>query len=386
MKIKLGLDCLLDEQVNLVKGRRVGLIASPSSVDQQLMNTAERLYHHPDVNLVALFGPEHGLRGEAQAGDHVVTYTDARTGLPVYSLYGETRKPSADMLQDLDTLIFDLQDGGVRFYTYVATLSHVMEAAAENGIAVIVIDRPTPINGQVVSGPILDPAYTSFVGPHPIPIRPGMTMGELARLFNEAFLINCDLTVVPMSGWQRNLWFDQTSVPFVPPSPNLPTLSALTLYPGTCLIEGTNLSEGRGTTKPFEYLGAPWINAETFADDLNTLHMPGVRFRPVYFVPTFSKYQGEVCAGVQVFVTNRDLCEPIEVTLTLIAVVKASYPAHFAWRDPWSEESHYPIDLLSGGQTMRQHLDADQPVKDLIGAWQDDLQTFIDLRANFVLY
>jgi beta-N-acetylhexosaminidase len=386
MNVKLGLENLLAGQLDRVVGRRVGLVASPSSVDRDLTSTVTILHQHPDVRLVALFGPEHGLRGEAQAGESVSMYTDPSTNLPVYSLYGETHQPTPAMLQGIDVLVFDIQDGGIRFYTYLATLAHVMQAAAEQRLPVIVLDRPTPIGGLKVEGPVLDPAYRSFVGPYPIPIRYGMTMGEIARLFNDVFEIGCPLEIVRLSGWKRSMWFDQTGLPFVPPSPNLPTLQALTLYPGTCLIEGTNLSEGRGTTRPFEYVGAPWIDAENLALRLNDLELPGVRFRPVYFVPTFSKYRDQPCQGVHIYVQDREKFQPIVTTLHLVACVRSTYPDHFAWREPWVSGGHYPIDLLSGGSAVREHLDANKPIPDLVDGWKEALDAFCDRRAHFLLY
>lgn len=386
MNTQPGLEVLFEQQLDLVAGRRVGLVASVSSVDRNLVSAVERLHRHPAVNLVALFGPEHGLRGEAQAGDYVETYMDRVTGLPVYSLYGPTQKPRPDMLQNLDVLVVDLQDGGIRFYTYLATLAYVMEAAAEQGLPVLVLDRPTPLGGLGVEGPVSEAGYTSFVGPYPIPIRYGMTIGEIADLFNRAFHVGCELTVVPIVGWCRSLWFDQTGLPFVPPSPNLPALSAMTVYPGTCLVEGTTLSEGRGTTKPFEYIGAPWIEAEALTRTMNGLALPGVRFRPVYFAPTFSKHQGQPCQGVHIYVVDREVFRPVETGLHLLAQVKRMYPQHFGWRDPWHVGGHYPIDLLSGGDTMRKHLDADRPISDLVAGWQEALQGFVDLRAEFLRY
>ncbi len=384
MTTKTGLEVFLTDQRNLVNGKRVGAVLSVSSVDSQLVSTADRLYEA--VNLAALFGPEHGFRGEAQAGVKVGAYKDPYFNVPVYSLYGETYKPTPDMLRDLDAMIVDLQDGGVRFYTYLSTLGHVMQAAAEQKLPVIVLDRPAPINAVTIEGPILDSSYASFVGIYPIPIRYGMTVGEMARLFNERFGIGCDLTVVPMQNWKRSFWFDQTGLPFVPPSPNLPTLSAMTLYPGTCLIEGTNLSEGRGTTKPFEYIGAPWLKAVPLAQELNDLGLAGVRFRPVYFTPTFSKYQGEPCEGVHIFVMDRECCRPVEMTLHLIDHIKTHYPDKFAWREPWTEGGHYSIDLLSGGDTARKHLDANRPLSTLFSQWQPGLATFERERANVLLY
>lgn len=386
MSVELGLENLLADRLDLIAGRRVGLVASPSSIDQALTSTVTRLHQHPRVNLVALFGPEHGLRGEAQAGEPVSTYSDPVTGLPVYSLYGDTQKPTPEMLRGVDVLVFDLQDAGVRFYTYLATLAHVMQAAAEQNLPVIVLDRPAPIGGHKVEGPVLDPAYRSFVGPYPIPIRYGMTIGEIARLFNETFGIGCPLEVVPMSGWKRGMWLDQTGLPFVPPSPNLPTLQSLMLYPGTCLVEGTNLSEGRGTTRPFEYVGAPWIDAEGLAHRLNDLALPGVRFRPVYFVPAFSKYRNQPCRGVHVYVQDREQFQPVTMVLHLLACIRSAYPDHFAWREPWTPGGHYPIDLLSGGSTVREHLDANRPVADLVDGWNEALRAFCDCRADVLMY
>jgi uncharacterized protein YbbC (DUF1343 family) len=251
---------------------------------------------------------------------------------------------------------------------------------------VIVPDRPAPLNGRAVEGPVVDSAYTSFVGIYPIPIRYGMTFGELAEMFNVAFKIGCDLVVVRMENWQRDWWYDQTGLPVLPTSPNLPTLATLTVYPGMCLIEGTTLSEGRGTTMPFEYVGAPWINAESLAKKLNALELPGVRFRPVYFTPTFSKYQGEACEGIHVFVTDREAFRPIEMALQLIVLVKAEYPGQFDWKGPWASDRRTPIDLLTGGIQVREHVNANKPVCDLINQWQDDLHAFNTLRAQFLLY
>lgn len=386
MSVQIGLETLLNEQRQHIAGQRVGLVAGAASVDSQLCSSVQRLHADPDVQLVALFGPEHGLWGEAQAGEHVATTADQLTGLPAYSLYGSTHKPSPDMLAALDTLIFDLQDGGLRFYTYLSTLVYVMQAAAEQGKRVLVLDRPVFLNGLTVEGGVLDTAYASFVGIYPIPIRYGMTAGEIARLLNEQFAIGCDLIVVPMRGWQRAMWYDDTGLPFVPPSPNLPTLAAITAYPGTCLIEGTNLSEGRGTTKPFEYIGAPYVDAHQLARAMNALELPGVRFRPVFFVPTFSKYQGQSCGGVHLVVTQRDTFQPIETALHLIATTRRLYPEQFTWRAPWTEGGHYPIDLLSGSATVRQHLDANQPVSDLVDLWKEEADQFKELRREYLIY
>jgi uncharacterized protein YbbC (DUF1343 family) len=386
MSVRLGLDVLLEQQTALIAGKRVGLIASASSTDAALISSVERLHQHPAVRLRALFGPEHGLRGDAQAGQHVTAATDPLTGLPVYSLYGDTKKPTPAMLDGLDALLFDLQDGGVRFYTYLSTLVYTMQAAAESNLPLLVLDRPAFLNGLTVEGPTLDPAYTSFVGICPVPLRYGLTAGEIARLLNEVLDIGCDLTVVPLYGWRRGMWFDDTGLPFVPPSPNLPTLAALTAYPGTCLVEGTTLSEGRGTTRPFEYIGAPWVDAPALAQALNALELPGARFRPVYFVPTFSKHQGEMCAGVHLYVTDRSRFRPVETALHLLAQVKRAHPQQFGWREAWAPGGHLPIDLLTGGDQVRLHLDAERPVTDLVDTWKEGIEAFKSLRAASLLY
>ncbi|MCY4539206.1 MAG: DUF1343 domain-containing protein [Chloroflexi bacterium] len=386
MTIRLGLEVFLEETVGEVAGKRLGLVACPSSVDRELRSSVERLYRHPAIDLVALFGPEHGLRGEAQAGVPVATYKDALTGLPVHSLYGDARRPSPDMLRGIDAIIIDLQDGGLRFYTFLATALYVMEAAAAAGCKVILLDRPAPITGSRIEGPMLDADFASFVGPYPMPIRYGMTIGEMAQMANSEHGINCDLTVIAMQGWERNMWFDDTGLPFVPSSPNLPTLDTMTLYPGACLIEGSNLSEGRGSTKPFEYIGAPWIDALQLADQLNDLDLKGARFRPVYFVPTFSKYRGELCAGVHIHVTDRERFLPVAMILNLLQTVIASYPEDFAWRAPWAAGSKAPIDLLSGGTSVREHLNARRPVEELIASWRPGIVEFLRTRQGYLLY
>lgn len=385
MTTELGLEVFLETHLDRVAGSRVGLLACPSSVDSQLLGSVERLHRHPAVNLAALFGPEHGIRGDAQAGSPVASAIDPLTSLPVYSLYGESKSPTAEMLADLDILLIDLQDAGVRFYTFVATTLYVMRAAKAAGVAVILLDRPAPIGGERVEGPLLDRDYASFVGPYPLPIRYGMTIGEVAQLVNERE-IGCELTVIPMRGWSRALWFDQTGLPFIPSSPNLPTLDTVTLYPGTCLVEGTNLSEGRGTTRPFEYIGAPWINAESLAAELNERSLAGLRFRPVYFVPTFSKYQGELCAGAHVYVTDRDALQPVNAMLHMLQTLKRRYPDEFAWRQPWDDGARPPIDLLWGSDRLRCCIDADEPVDSLIESWRLDLRAYERERAASLLY
>ena len=386
MTVLPGIDVLLNKKLETVSGRRLGLVASPSSVDQHLNSSIDLLQAHPHVALVALFGPEHGVRGSAQAGDHVSDFVDPTTRLPVYSLYGDTKSPTDEMLAGIDMLVYDLQDGGVRFYTYLSTLIYILQAGARRQIPVVVLDRPNPISGRAPEGPMLDPAYTSFVGMAPVPIRHAMTAGELALMCNDVLAIGCDVTVIEMEGWRRRMWFDDTGLPFVQPSPNLPTLTSLTVYPGTCLVEGTTLSEGRGTTRPFEVIGAPWLDGERLARDLNALELPGVRFRPVYFTPQFSKHNGELCSGVQLHILDRERFPAVQSALHLLTHAKANHPEHFAWRPAWSDGGQRPIDLLSGGSQIREHLDAGSPVPELIESWQDALAEYDRRRAPYLLY
>ena len=383
--VSIGLETFLQERIDLAAGKRCALLACPSSIDSQLRGSIERIHAHPAVDLVALFGPEHGLRGDAQAGSQVESGIDPRTNLPVHSLYGQTQTPSPDLLRGIDLFIIDLPDGGVRFYTYLATTLYVLRAAAKAGIEVALLDRPAPLGGLRVEGPVLRSDMRSFVGPYELPIRYGMTMGEVASLVNAAE-IGCALTVVPMRGWRRDMVYDETGLPFAPSSPNLPTLDAMLLYPGTCLVEGTNLSEARGTTKPFEYFGAPWIDAEALADDLNGLGLQGLRFRPVYFTPTFSKHAGEVCGGAQIYMTDRESCQPVAAMLRVLQAVKRRYPENFAWRESWREGAAMPIDLLYGSDELRLAIDAGRDVEALIAGWDDGLRTFMDARAGHLLY
>jgi uncharacterized protein YbbC (DUF1343 family) len=286
------------------------------------------------VQLVALFGPEHGLQGAAQAGEVVATATDERTGLPVYSLYGETRAPTPEMLADLDVLLFDVQDAGTRYFTYPSTLLLVLRAAAAVGLKVVVLDRPNPLGGKAVQGNVLDPAFTSFVGAHPVAIRHGLTLGELALLVNDEAGVGADLAVVPAAGWRRSQWYDETGLPWVPPSPNLPHLAAVALYPGTCLLEGTNVSEGRGTTQPFELCGAPWIDGERLRALLVERLPAAVRPRRCAFVPAYSKHAGEVCEGVALHVFDRAALDPVAVGVQLIFALRDLYPEQFAVSPP----------------------------------------------------
>ncbi len=386
MTVQVGLETLLNEQLTTLKNQRLGLVAGAASIDSRLNSSVTRLFGHDGLNLTALYGAEHGLRGELQAGEHVHDAHDPVTGLPVYSLHGATRQPNADMLKNVDTILFDLQDVGLRFYTYLSTLVLIMRAAAEHGKRVVVLDRPAPLNGLTFEGSLLDPAFSSFVGISVLPMRYGMTAGEIAGFINARDGINCELSVIPMRGWMRARWHDETGLPFVPPSPNIPTLTTLTAYAGMCLIEGTNLSEGRGTTKPFEYIGAPYVDALAFTDALNACDLGGVRFRPVYFVPTFSKHAGQLCQGAHVYITDRLAFEPAKTALHLIETAKTLYPQQFAWLGPWAEGSLPPIDLLTGSDRTRHHFDNGGTAAALLTLWQRDVAGFSAERTPYLLY
>ncbi|MBO8163459.1 MAG: DUF1343 domain-containing protein [Brevibacillus sp.] len=381
--VKNGIDVLLANP-EMLKGKRVGLITNPTGITRDLTHDVDALLAK-GVQLVEVYGPEHGVRGTEQAGEIPGSFTDPKTGLPFFNLYGKNPQEIAPLFEDVDTVLFDIQDVGSRFYTYISTMAHAMEAAALAGKPFVVLDRPNPIGGTGVQGPVLDPAYQSFVGIFPIPVRHGMTVGELAQLFNDRFLEaeigrKAELQVVRMEGWRRSMWFDETGLPWVLPSPNMPTLDTATVYPGNCLFEGTNLSEGRGTTRPFELIGAPYIKGWELADRLNRRQLPGVSFREAYFTPTFSKYQGESVGGVQVYVTDREAYDPIRTALVIIREVKELYPDQFAWRsDNW-------IDKLLGTNSVRLALDAGKPVEEIMAEWERDLKEFEKLRELYLLY
>lgn len=379
-KVKLGVEVLLDQHKDLLKGKRVGLVTNPTGVDHQLSSIVDLLAKDPDVNLTALYGPEHGVRGDAQAGANISSYIDSETGLPVYSLYGATKIPTAEMLQNVDVLLFDIQDVGTRFYTYISTLAYVLQGAKAQHIPVIVLDRPNPLGGDVVEGPVLDPAYSSFVGLYPIPLRHGMTMGELASFFNKEFDINADLTVMKMKGWKRSMNYDDTKLFFVPPSPNMPTLDTAYVYPGLGLIEGTNVSEGRGTTRPFETIGAPYINSTKLAAKLNALYLPGVTFRATSFIPTFSKHSGVLTHGVQIYVTDRKEFRAVETGLTVVKTIHDMYPNDFQFN------SNLFFDKLIGNSWVRQDIENRASVKSIMNKWETETKQFEKARKQYLLY
>jgi uncharacterized protein YbbC (DUF1343 family) len=391
MSVRLGLERLLDgsHHPTLLHGQRVGLVSNPASVDGQLRHAVDRVIAHPGARLAAIFGPQHGFRSDVQENmiesGHA---TDESRRVPVYSLYSETREPTADMLRDVELLVIDLQDVGTRIYTYIYTMANCLIAARKHGVKAIVCDRPNPIGGAAVEGPLLARGFESFVGQYPIPMRHGMTIGELARLFNDQFGIGADLEVVPMEGWRREMYHEDTGLPWVMPSPNIPTNETAVVYPGTVLFEGTNISEGRGTTRPFELVGAPWVMAERFADAMNRLELPGARFRPVVFEPTFHKHAKVGCGGCQIHVLDRTVFTPVETAVALLAAFRAADPGQFAWRPPPYEYEHEkpPIDILAGSSELREQIETGASARDIARSWQPAVAKFGDVRRQFLKY
>ena len=385
--MRSGLEKVL-ARPGLLRGRRIGLIANPSSITPGLEHAALALLRTRGVNLVALFGPEHGIWANAQDLVEVEDSKDAKTGLPVFSLYGRTRVPTAAMLQNLDALVFDVQDVGSRFYTFIYTMLHAMQACAAHGKALFVLDRPNPLGGATVEGNGLDPAFRSFVGMHPLATRHGMTVGELALLFRAELQLDVALHVVKLEGWRREMDFDETGLPWVMPSPNMPTLDTAFVYPGACLIEGTNLSEGRGTTRPFEVVGAPWLDPWALAEAMNRERIPGVRFRANYFTPTFQKHAERVCGGVAIHVTDRRRFPAFPAYLLLIAHARRLDPKHFAWREPPYEFEFVkpPIDILCGTDKVRRAIERGEGIRGLIPGWQREVAEFRRRRRKYLLY
>jgi len=404
-RTKPGVDVFLDERVDLVKGQRVGLITNQTGVSSSSESTAELFKNHPGIELAALFGPEHGVRGDAQAGEYVPFYIDKKLNLPVFSLYGQSKKkdpdfllkidetmrtfdtedsekyPAGEMLQNIDVLVFDIQDVGTRIYTFLATMAYSMLSAAKKKISFVVLDRPNPINGVIMEGPLLEyPEYSSFVGLYPVPIRHGMTLGELAGLFNENYLeYKVDLSVVPMRGWTRKMWFDETNLTWINPSPNMPTLTTATVYPGQVFLEGTNISEGRGTSNPFELFGAPWIDGGGLSKKLNRLGISGILFKDVEFTPAFSKYKGELCSGCQIHVVNREKYSPLKTSLHIIKTVMDLCPDAFEFHSDY-------FDKTMGTAKVREALKTGTALVQIIETFKKDIDDFREIREPYLLY
>ena len=385
--VTLGSTRLL--QSDRLTGRKVGIVSNPASVDSAYRHIVDALAAAPGVTLGAIFGPQHGFRSNAQ--DNMIETPhadDCRRRVPVFSLYSETREPTSDMLQHIDVMVIDLQDIGARIYTYIYTMANCLRACATHGTPIIVCDRPNPIGGVEVEGPMLVPGNESFVGQFPIPMRHGMTIGELARFFNEYFEIHAPLEVVDMDGWSRVQYFDSTGIPFVMPSPNIPTLDSAIVYPGTVLIEGTMASEGRGTTRPFELVGAPWVDAERFTHEMNARKLPGVHFRPAVFEPTFQKHAKTPCGGCQIHVVDRVTFKPVLTGAALIEQIRKEDPSQFSWRNPPYEYEHekQPIDILAGSPAFRIAIDQGARAEDFVPVWERESTPFEEVRRQYLVY
>jgi uncharacterized protein YbbC (DUF1343 family) len=387
-RVSTGLAQLMSGARPDLKDAKSGLIVHPASVTPDFVHAADAL-RTTGFNIAAMFGPQHGSRGEKQ--DNMIeseSFVDSRLGIPVYSLYGDVRQPTREMLDGLEAILFDLMDVGVRVYTFVWTMTLAMEACRNAGVKFVVLDRPNPINGVDREGPVLQPGFESFVGLHLLPLRHGLTTGEIARLCNDHFGIGCDLDVVPCEGWLRQNWHDQTGLPFVMPSPNLPTLDSCTVYPGMVLLEGTNLSEGRGTTRPFELFGAPFLEAHELTKQLNDCAIPGVAFRSCNFEPTHQKYAGQLCGGSQIHVLDRSAFRPIETAVTILHTVRQLAPSDFTWRPPPYEYEHekMPIDILWGSDWLRTGIDSDATPHQILDPTDAELAEFTEIARPYLLY
>lgn len=381
VEVRPGIEVLLEDSLHLLEGLRVGLITNHTGIDRNGRSDIDLLAEHPRVELVALYSPEHGIRGEERAGAAIESGLDRQTGLPIHSLYGETRKPTPAMLEGIDVLVFDMQDVGARYYTYVSTMARSMEAAGENGIPFIVLDRPNPIRGDVVQGNVLEPEYSTFVGLYPVPMRHGMTPGELARMYVGEFGIDVELSVVPMNGWTRSTSFEATGLPWVPPSPNMPSVESALAYPGTCLFEGTPISVGRGTDRAFQRIGAPWFDGDALAVALNLYQIEGVRFEAETFTPTNAgdrKFEGQEIEGVRLVAES----STYDATLAGVAMLIEAYRAS---GDNWEWfVAHF--DRLAGTDALRLGIEAGLGIEALTVGWTEALSDFKELRAPYLLY
>jgi len=390
VRTRLGIDRIEEEWPKELKGAKVALLVHQASVNSNLRYTWNVFSHFDKVKVKALLAPQHGLFGETQ--HNMIEWEDFRdpsTGLPVYSLYGKSRKPLPYMLEGIDGIVVDLQDVGSRYYTYIWTLYLVMESALENGKFVVVLDRPNPIGGLEIEGPVLKEAYSSFVGLKPLPVRHGMTIGEIALLFKGEYLRDINLFVLKMENWSRNYFWEDTGLEWVNPSPNMPSEKTALLYPGMCLLEATNVSEGRGTTRPFEILGAPFINPYELVEALENYSLEGVYFRPLYFIPTFNKFAGEKCGGLQIHIRDKKALKPFKIGVVIIKVIKELYPDHFRWREPPYEYEFekLPIDILAGSNHLREALDRGDSIEEMETWWKLEGEVFNkEVRSKYLIY
>lgn len=388
-QVKLGLEKALEKALQIFKNERLGLICNQASVDHNFDHAADLFFENENLNLTALFGPQHGIRGDVQDNMIETGHTfDSQTGLPIFSLYSETREPTEEMLENLDALVFDLQDVGCRVYTFIYTMANAMRACAKYGKKFYVLDRPNPIGGIKVEGNLLEKGHESFVGQFSIPMRHGMTVGELAKLFNVEFGIDCDLTVIEMEGWQRRFYYDETDCPWVLPSPNMPTVDTAIVFSGTVYFEGTQISEGRGTTRPFEMIGAPYINAKELANALNRHQLKGVKFQDINFLPTFQKHSGAVCGGVFIHVLDREEFEPVITGIAIAKTIFDLYKDDFKWKDTPYEYVYdrNPFDVISGSLKTREQIEIGVSIDDIKLSWEKDVKIFEKLREGCLIY
>ena len=385
-QVRPGVEVFLEKPPASLHGKRIGLITNQSGIDRQRRSTIDLLTASPHFKVVALFSPEHGIRGVAEA--RVASGKDEKTGLPIHSLYGETFKPTQAMLEGVDALVYDIQDLGVRQYTYESTLALAMQAAAEKKIPIFVLDRPNPVTGTIMEGNILEKGFEGFVGIYPVLSRHGMTLGELARMYNAEQKIGADLTVIPVEGWRRHMWWDETGLPWVNPSPNIRRLEAAINYPGTVFFEAVNVSEGRGTDAPFEHIGAPWLKHIEVANGMNAKKLPGVRFEPVT-IPVAQgarKYAGQTLNGVRFIVTDRNLYRPVQTSFLMIEMIRQLHPTEFEWRGANQREPNITaMERLGGSAKIRQAVDGGT-MSALLRAWEDDQAAFAKKRAAYLLY
>jgi len=381
--VKPGIEVLLEEQLDLLKGKRVGLITNPSGVNSQMESTVDLLYNHPDINLVALFGPEHSVRGDVTGGFKINDYVDPKTGVSVYSLYGKTRKPTPEMLKDVDVLLYDIQDIGSRAYTFIYTMALSMEAAAEQGKQFVVLDRPNPLGGNLVEGPVLDPAFSSFIGLYPIPFVYGLTVGELAQLFNREFDIYVDLTVVPLKHWNRKMRGDDTGLEWVITSPHIPHSKTAFFCAATgCIGELHTIDIGVGYTMPFELIGEEWIDANELSKELNSYQLPGVFFRPVHYKPYYFTREGIQLQGVQIHITDVGEFKPMMTQIYILCAIRKLYP-----EQPIFETNRIGMfDKAMGTDKIRQEIRDGKSAEKIIAEWQDDLNNFMKIREKYLIY
>lgn len=388
--VQIGLDKFEKYWPKKLKGSRVGLLIHPASVNKRLNHATDLFIKSKKIKLKALFGPQHGIRGETQ--DNMVEWEgfhDRKTRLPVFSLYGRTRKPQSEMLKDIDIIVIDIQDIGSRYYTFIWTIELCMQACAETNKSMVILDRPNPIGGHNIEGPVLDMSFASFVGQRPLPIRHGMTVGEIGNYLQNEFYPSLDFHIIPMDGWKRNMWFNETGLPWVMPSPNMPTLDTAAVYPGMCLLEATTLSEGRGTTRPFEIFGAPFIDPDMLVKSLNELKLRGIIFRPMYFQPTFQKHAGKLCGGAQVHVLSREKFKPFKTGVAILKVVHDIYSNQFAWKKPPYEYEFEktPIDILAGTDKLRKDIENGENLNQMEERWQEQCHQFQrEIRRRYLIY